>query len=52
MRAIPSTLHQKIRFPTKDGVMELNGDQIVAKRCVLAAVKQRYKAKTEKPKDL
>jgi hypothetical protein len=26
MRAIPSTLHQKIRFPTKDGVMELNGD--------------------------
>uniref|UniRef100_A0A2N9IAX1 RNase H type-1 domain-containing protein n=1 Tax=Fagus sylvatica TaxID=28930 RepID=A0A2N9IAX1_FAGSY len=27
MRAIPSTLHQKLRFPTKDGVMELSGDQ-------------------------
>uniref|UniRef100_A0A2N9FKE2 Uncharacterized protein n=1 Tax=Fagus sylvatica TaxID=28930 RepID=A0A2N9FKE2_FAGSY len=27
MRAIPSILHQKLRFPTKDGVMELNGDQ-------------------------
>ncbi len=26
MRAIPSTLHQKIRFPTKHGVMELNSD--------------------------
>uniref|UniRef100_A0A2N9IY37 Uncharacterized protein n=1 Tax=Fagus sylvatica TaxID=28930 RepID=A0A2N9IY37_FAGSY len=27
MRAVPSTLHQKLRFPTADGVMELNGDQ-------------------------
>uniref|UniRef100_A0A2N9GCP7 Reverse transcriptase domain-containing protein n=1 Tax=Fagus sylvatica TaxID=28930 RepID=A0A2N9GCP7_FAGSY len=27
MKAVPSTLHQKLRFPTADGVMELNGDQ-------------------------
>uniref|UniRef100_A0A2N9IVM6 Integrase catalytic domain-containing protein n=1 Tax=Fagus sylvatica TaxID=28930 RepID=A0A2N9IVM6_FAGSY len=27
MKAIPSTLHQKLRFPTKDGVIELNRDQ-------------------------
>uniref|UniRef100_A0A2N9HX24 Integrase catalytic domain-containing protein n=1 Tax=Fagus sylvatica TaxID=28930 RepID=A0A2N9HX24_FAGSY len=27
MKAIPSTLHQKLRFPTPEGVMELNGDQ-------------------------
>uniref|UniRef100_A0A2N9FR62 Uncharacterized protein n=1 Tax=Fagus sylvatica TaxID=28930 RepID=A0A2N9FR62_FAGSY len=27
MKAIPSTLHQKLRFLTKDGVMEINGDQ-------------------------
>jgi hypothetical protein len=26
MRAVPSTLHQKLRFPIKDGIMELNGD--------------------------
>uniref|UniRef100_A0A2N9FJ42 Integrase catalytic domain-containing protein n=1 Tax=Fagus sylvatica TaxID=28930 RepID=A0A2N9FJ42_FAGSY len=32
MRAIPSTLHQKLRFPTKDGIMELNGDQVTAKQ--------------------
>uniref|UniRef100_A0A2N9FFW9 Integrase catalytic domain-containing protein n=1 Tax=Fagus sylvatica TaxID=28930 RepID=A0A2N9FFW9_FAGSY len=51
MRAIPSTLHQKLRFPTKDGIMELNGDQVAAKQCVLAAVQQRDKAETEKPKD-
>jgi hypothetical protein len=41
MRAIPSTLHQKLRFPTKDGIMELNGDQVTAKQCVLAAVKRK-----------
>ena len=38
MKAIPSTLHQKLRFPTKDGIMEVNGDQVVAKQCVLAAI--------------
>jgi hypothetical protein len=26
MRAVSSTLHQKLRFLTKDGIMELNGD--------------------------
>ncbi len=41
MKAIPSTLHQKLRFPTKDGVMELNGDQVTAKQCVLATVKRK-----------
>uniref|UniRef100_A0A2N9GMT9 Uncharacterized protein n=1 Tax=Fagus sylvatica TaxID=28930 RepID=A0A2N9GMT9_FAGSY len=27
MKAVPSTLHQKLRFPTEEGVMEINGDQ-------------------------
>ena len=40
MKAIPFTLHQKLRFPTKDGVMEINGDQVAAKQCVLAAAKK------------
>ena len=52
MRAIPSTLHQKLRFPIKDGIMELNGDQVTAKRCVLAAVKRKDMAEVEKPRDL
>ncbi len=51
MRAIPSTLHQKLRFPMKDGIMELNGDQVIAKRCVLTAVKQKDVAKIEKSRD-
>ena len=41
MRAVPSTLHQKLRFPTKDRVMEVNGDQVDAKQCVLAAAKRK-----------
>uniref|UniRef100_A0A2N9GAT2 RNA-directed DNA polymerase n=1 Tax=Fagus sylvatica TaxID=28930 RepID=A0A2N9GAT2_FAGSY len=41
MKAIPTILHQKLRFPTKEGVMELNGDQVTAKQCVLAAVKRK-----------
>ena len=39
MRAIPFTFHQKLRFPTKDGIVELNRDQVTVKQCVLAAVK-------------
>uniref|UniRef100_A0A2N9GWL5 Reverse transcriptase domain-containing protein n=1 Tax=Fagus sylvatica TaxID=28930 RepID=A0A2N9GWL5_FAGSY len=31
MKVVPSTLHQNLRFPTKDGIMELNGDQVMAK---------------------
>jgi hypothetical protein len=31
MRAIPSTLHQKQRFPTRDGIMEVNRDQVTTK---------------------
>ena len=38
MKVVPSTLHQKLRFPTEDGIMEVNGDQITAKQCVLAAI--------------
>jgi hypothetical protein len=41
MKAVPSTLHQKLRFPTEEGVMEINGDQVTAKQCVLAAVAQK-----------
>ena len=44
MKAILSTLHQKLRFPIADGVMELNGDQVAAKQCVLAATKRKAAA--------
>ena len=31
MKAVPSTFHQKLRFPTAEGIMELSGDQVAAK---------------------
>jgi hypothetical protein len=41
MGAVPSTLHQHLRFPTPQGIMEIMGDQLAAKQCLVAAVKQR-----------
>jgi hypothetical protein len=41
MKAVPSTLHQKLRFPTEDGIMEVSGDQVAAKQCVLAAITRK-----------
>ena len=41
MRAVPSTLHQKLRFPTPKGVMEIRGDQVAAKQCLIAAAYQK-----------
>jgi hypothetical protein len=41
MGAVPSTLHQRLRFPTPQGVMEIMGDQLAAKQCLIAAVKQK-----------
>jgi hypothetical protein len=41
MRAAPSTLHQRLRFPTPEGIMEIRGDQLVAKQCLIAAALQK-----------
>ena len=41
MGAVPSTLHQRLRFPTPQGIMEIVGDQLAAKQCLVAAVKQK-----------
>jgi hypothetical protein len=41
MGAVPSTLHQRLRFPTPQGVMEILGDQLAAKQCLVAAIKHK-----------
>ena len=38
MKAIPSTLHVKIKFPTEQGVAVIRGDQQAAKQCLTAVV--------------
>ncbi|KAK1258597.1 hypothetical protein QJS04_geneDACA020376 [Acorus gramineus] len=38
MKVIPSTYHQQLRFPTVEGIMEIRGDQVAARRCYMAAL--------------
>ena len=39
MKAVPSTYHQTIKFPTKWGVQEIKGDQRAAKECYVTSMK-------------
>ena len=38
MRAVPSTLHINIKFPTEQGVTVIRGDQKAARQCLTAIV--------------
>ena len=39
MKAVSSTLHVKVKFPTKYGVAKVRGNQQVARQCLVAAVR-------------
>ena len=41
IRAIPSDYHMVVKFPTKNGVGMVRGNQRVAKECYLASMKQK-----------
>ena len=43
--AVPSMLHQKIRFLTEDGVVVVCADQKVARQCLVAAINHEIKQK-------
>ena len=47
MGAVPSIFHQWLRFPTPQGIMEIMGDQLAAKQCLVAAVKQKHQQPQE-----
>ena len=36
--AVPSTLHQKVKYPSESRVKEIVGNQSVAKQCMVAAI--------------
>ena len=40
MKAIPSTYHQKLKYVTERGVMEIHGDQAMERRCFIAPEKK------------
>ena len=36
--AVSSTLHQKVKYPSGDQVLEIVGSQSVARQCLVAAI--------------
>ena len=43
MKAVPSTLHVKVKFPTEYGVAVVRGNQQVARQCLVAVVRWKNK---------
>lgn len=41
MRAVPSTLHVKVEFPTEKGMTMVRGSQQVARQCLVAVVNRK-----------
>ena len=41
MGAVPSTLHLKVKYPSKDQVEELVGSQSMARQCLVAAIRHQ-----------
>ena len=39
MKAVPSTFHVKVKFPTEYGVVEVRGNQQVARQCLVAMIR-------------
>ena len=46
LRAIASSLHQKVKFPSGDQVLEICGCQSTARQCVVAVVSHRLDAES------
>uniref|UniRef100_A0A2N9EIF7 Integrase zinc-binding domain-containing protein n=1 Tax=Fagus sylvatica TaxID=28930 RepID=A0A2N9EIF7_FAGSY len=47
LKAVPSSFHQKLRFPTDFGIMEIKGDQVASKQCIMAALEKARDTHTE-----
>ena len=41
---VSSTLHQKIKYPSEGQIEEILGDQIMARQCMVVAIRHRPKA--------
>ena len=46
MGVVPSLLHQKVKFSTEHGIMEVRGDQCMARKCQIAAVGHKQEVKS------
>ena len=46
LRAVSSTLHQKVKYPSKGQVKEIVGNQTMARQCMVAAISRQPNAKS------
>ena len=44
--AVSSTLHQKVKYPSGDQVLEIVGSQSVARQCLVAAIQHKPEVDT------
>ena len=49
--AVSSTLHQKIKYPSEGKIEEILGDQIMARQCMIAAIRHKPEAESEAQKE-
>ena len=42
--AVSSTLHQKVKYPSEGQIVEILGDQAVARQCMVIAIRHRLEA--------
>ena len=43
---VSSTLHQKVKYPSRDQVLEIVGSQSVARQCLVAAIQYKLEGDT------
>ena len=44
--AVSSILHQKVKYPSGDQVLEIIGSQSMARQCLVATIQHKYEADT------
>ena len=52
LEAMTSTLHQKVKYPSRGQVEEIRGDQAVSRQCMVAAILHRPHAEPSAPESL
>ena len=52
LEAVSSTLHQKVKYPSRGQVEEIRGDQAMARQCMVAAILHRSYAESSAPESL
>ena len=44
--AVSSTLHQKVKYPSRGQVLEIVGSQSMARQCLIAAIQHKLEIET------